>query len=307
MDKEIVSVIIPCYNQAQFLPEALQSVLEQTYENWECIIVNDGSPDNTHEVAQEWLAKDTRFTYIQKENGGLSSARNAGLEIANGKYIQFLDSDDILSSTKFKVSINCVHAYKADVVVSNFRMFSSDGLETTEPFCVLNSEYLNYESILYGWDDLFSIPIHCGFFKKTFFEKFRFPLNLKAKEDWIMWVLFFKENPASVFRDESLAFYRIHPESMTKDTCKMQENLLYSFIYLKNNLSSSDFDRLLVLRVGSLIKSIDLLKKEITSQKIKLSNLKNSNTYKIAFKIRRFLKDLGVLKLFKVVLNKVTK
>ena len=76
----LVSIIVPCYNQAQFLPEALQSVLEQTHTNWECIIVNDGSPDNTEGVAQEWLVKDSRFKYVYKENGGLSSARNAGLD-----------------------------------------------------------------------------------------------------------------------------------------------------------------------------------------------------------------------------------
>ena len=83
----LVSIIVPCYNQAQYLPETLQSVLDQTYTNWECIIVNDGSPDATEAVAQEWCEKDHRFIYLKKENGGLSSARNAGLKIAKGDYI----------------------------------------------------------------------------------------------------------------------------------------------------------------------------------------------------------------------------
>ena len=97
MNNPIISIIVPCYNQAQFLSEALQSLLEQTYTNWECIIVNDGSPDHTEEVAQEWLKKDERFKYIKKENGGLSSARNAGIEIAKGDFILPLDADDKIS------------------------------------------------------------------------------------------------------------------------------------------------------------------------------------------------------------------
>lgn len=87
MTNPLISVIVPCYNQAQYLDECLQSVVEQTYPNWECIIVNDGSPDNTEEIALQWTEKDSRFIYIKKENGGLSSARNAGLEIAKGKWI----------------------------------------------------------------------------------------------------------------------------------------------------------------------------------------------------------------------------
>lgn len=91
---KLISVIVPCYNQAQYLDECLQSVVEQTYQNWECIIVNDGSPDNTEEVAQKWTEKDQRFKYLKKENGGLSSARNAGIVLAQGDWILPLDSDD---------------------------------------------------------------------------------------------------------------------------------------------------------------------------------------------------------------------
>ncbi|HAO28647.1 MAG TPA: glycosyltransferase family 2 protein, partial [Chryseobacterium indologenes] len=79
-----ISIIVPCYNQAIYLDECLQSVLDQTYGNWECIIVDDGSPDNTKEVTEKWIEKDNRFIYLHKENGGLSSARNAGIEAAKG-------------------------------------------------------------------------------------------------------------------------------------------------------------------------------------------------------------------------------
>ncbi len=97
----LISVIVPCYLQAEYLDECLQSVYDQTYSNWECIIVNDGSLDNTEEIAKRWLEKDNRFRYIYKENGGLSSARNAGIREAKGEWIQFLDSDDMIHKSKF--------------------------------------------------------------------------------------------------------------------------------------------------------------------------------------------------------------
>lgn len=122
-----VSIIVPCYNQAQFLDEALQSVLDQTYTNWECIIVNDGSPDHTEEVAQKWAAKEARFVYLKKENGGVSSARNAGIEKAKGDFIQFLDSDDCIDNRKLELSLqelNSTISTDTKVAITNFRRFA---------------------------------------------------------------------------------------------------------------------------------------------------------------------------------------
>ena len=95
-NKKLVSVVIPCYNQAEYLPETLDSLIAQNYKNWEGIIVNDGSPDNTEEIALAYLEKDQRFKYFSKENGGLSSARNYGVKHASGEFILPLDSDDII-------------------------------------------------------------------------------------------------------------------------------------------------------------------------------------------------------------------
>src|SRR4030042_5732999 len=106
----LVSIIIPCFNQAQYLNEALDSIMNQTYSNWECIIVNDGSQDNTDELAKNWNKRDERFRYIKKENGGPSAARNTGLKIAKGEYIQFLDADDILECNKIEHQINYLNS-----------------------------------------------------------------------------------------------------------------------------------------------------------------------------------------------------
>lgn len=100
MSQPLISIIVPCYNQAQYLDESLQSVLDQTYQNWECIIVNDGSTDDTEKKTKDWLQKDSRFKYLYQENLGVSTARNNGIANSVGSYIQFLDGDDILQKDK---------------------------------------------------------------------------------------------------------------------------------------------------------------------------------------------------------------
>jgi len=100
-----ISIIVPCYRQAEYLDECLSSVLSQTYGDWECLIVNDGSPDNTKDTAEKWCARDKRFLYFEKENGGPSSARNYGIEHARGKYILPLDADDRIGGQYMELAL----------------------------------------------------------------------------------------------------------------------------------------------------------------------------------------------------------
>lgn len=102
----LVTVIVPCFNYAAYLAEALDSVLSQTYQDWECIIVNDGSSDNTEEVALDYCEKDKRFSYYSQENKGVIAARNKGLEMAKGKYVLPLDGDDKIAPTYIKKGVS---------------------------------------------------------------------------------------------------------------------------------------------------------------------------------------------------------
>lgn len=113
--KDLISVIVPVYNVFNYLEECLDSIINQTYESWECILVDDGSTDNSGEVCDEYCKKDNRFRVIHKENGGISSARNAGLEIIGG-YVCFLDSDDCLDMHFFENAIGIAKKYNTDVV-----------------------------------------------------------------------------------------------------------------------------------------------------------------------------------------------
>lgn len=96
---------MPCYNQAQYMSDALQSLLNQDYQQWECIIVNDGSPDNTEEIALQWVNKDNRIKYFHKENSGVCETRNFGVKHAQGEFIVPLDGDDKLGPHYFSQAI----------------------------------------------------------------------------------------------------------------------------------------------------------------------------------------------------------
>lgn len=290
----LVSIIIPCYNQANYLPYSLASILEQTYANWECIIVNDGATDNTEQVANEWCAKDSRFVYIEKQNGGLSSARNAGINVAKGDYIQFLDADDILVRTKLSDSLDLIQEKEA-IVVSNFASFEDvSGEKLLPPYCQLSQELLNFKSILYHWDVSFTIPIHCGFFPKSLFETIRFNETLKAKEDWLFWIQNAQKNIPFVYLDSTLALYRKHAFSMTKDKELMFANRMVFFDAIENFLPKEEYKPFLMYRLQDNFEYIHQLKKE-------KSNLKQSNTYQFGLLCKKVVKKLGLLPLAKKI------
>ena len=95
---ELISIIVPIYNVENYLRQCLDSIMGQTYKNFECLLINDGSPDHSADICREYVSKDSRFRYFEKENGGVSSARNLGIEYSKGEYITFIDSDDWVDS-----------------------------------------------------------------------------------------------------------------------------------------------------------------------------------------------------------------
>lgn len=291
----LISIIVPCYNQAVYLDEALQSVFDQTYQNWECIIVNDGSQDNTEIIAQKWLERDSRFIYLCQENGGLSSARNLGLENAKGDFIQFLDSDDVLDFRKLELSIGILKLDIIDssnIVVSNFRIFSKNIENSKEPFCKLELDLINFENVLYSWDQGINIPIHCGLFQRNLFISFRFPEQLKAKEDWIMWLTLLKSHVNLVYLNDFLVFYRKHANSMTKEYICMEENYIKAIIFLEKIIPQDSYKNYLIYAIRK--KSEQLIKTKNT-----IENYRNSMGYKLLEKIKSFFLFKYVFKILK--------
>jgi glycosyltransferase involved in cell wall biosynthesis len=299
--KKLVSVVIPCYNHALFLAEALNSVLEQTYDNWECIIVNDGSSDNTETIANDWCKKDIRFKYFFKENGGLSSARNLGLANSKGDFILFLDSDDFIAPEKLLLSVKSfMEDTSLDLVITDFNSVLRAKLVQLEPFVKLADFTFNLENILHKWDLGFSIPIHCALFKKDSVGDIRFNEKLKAKEDWLFWIQFFKLDSRTLYINQPLVTYRMHEDSMTKNVLLMNNNQELVINLIKKELNTTEFELFILNRLKSY-------QSKYIEYSVKYSEQKNSLTYRFALKLKKIVSGLGLIPSVKFLLQKFTK
>lgn len=123
MHQELISIIVPIFNTEKHLHQCLDSILSQSYGNFECLLINDGSTDASASICREYVAKDARFRYFEKENGGVSSARNLGIERSGGAYITFIDSDDWVEFDYLEVLYAAIIQETADISVSSYRTY----------------------------------------------------------------------------------------------------------------------------------------------------------------------------------------
>jgi glycosyltransferase involved in cell wall biosynthesis len=202
-----VTVLVPCYNQGKYLQDCLRSVKDQTYSNWQCIIINDGSPDDTEVIVKEWEKKDSRFVYIYKDNGGLSSARNAGIHAAEGNYILPLDADDKISANYLE---ECVKAFGTNQRLA--LVYGSAELFGTESG-IWDLPSYSYKRLLT------ENMIHCSamYKKQAVLEAGLYDENLnKGSEDWELWIRLLDEQ-SEVLRLNNICFYyRVKEDSMIK-------------------------------------------------------------------------------------------
>ncbi len=228
----LVSIIIPCYNQARYIPDAVESLRKQVHEHWEAILVNDGSTDDTRAVVQKLTADDPRLKYIEQENRGLAGARNTGLDHASGDYIQFLDADDLLFPDKLSKQLELM-CQTPDPAVSYCRPFFCQGDDTkteisaNRPFPLLDTGDAPAD-LAFRWERGLSIPPHCFLFDARLFAepRIRFDESLPNHEDWECWMRVFTRRPAVYFADEKLVVYRRHAASMCRDEDLMRRGFL---------------------------------------------------------------------------------
>lgn len=280
MNSKLVSIIVPCYKQAHYLSEALQSVLEQTYSNWECIIVNDGSPDETETVAKGWIAKDSRFKYLYKENGGLPSARNAGIKTANGEFILPLDADDILHPDYLKKTIPVLENNPALAIVSCYTEFFMNKI--TNIVHELKPIGTTYHALMFQ-----NTLVATSLFRKKSWEGVGGydESMLKGFEDWEFWIAILKEGLEYRVMEEFLFYYRKSKKSMLVDTRNKyaEENMEYIFKKHKE-LYISHFDN-----------TVDVLLYFIKTHRLNDVKIKNSLDYKIGKIIMKPFRMLSLL------------
>ena len=124
MIPDLISVIVPIYNVEDYIRQCFDSLLNQTYQNFEVLMINDGSPDNSASICQEYAARDSRFRYFEKENGGISTAVNLGIEHSQGEYVTLMDPDDWADNDYLEVLYNAIVQEGADVSISSYKRFN---------------------------------------------------------------------------------------------------------------------------------------------------------------------------------------
>jgi glycosyltransferase involved in cell wall biosynthesis len=210
----LFSIIIPCYNQAHFLSQCLDSLLEQGFINWEAIVVNDGSTDNTDDICQKYATVDSRIKILNKTNGGLSSARNFGIANALGNRFIFLDADDFLYPNCLETVAKAVHETDDTVLVQyGYTYIKENGKD------ILSHTIAQKKNFLIP--DIFNGnlgPCHSICISRTLaLAAGSFDESLKSVEDWDFWIRAVKAGGTQKIISEKLVYYRYAKNSMSRD------------------------------------------------------------------------------------------
>jgi teichuronic acid biosynthesis glycosyltransferase TuaG len=216
MAQDLVSIITPCYNGARFLGETIESVLAQTYPNWEMIIVDDGSKDNSAEIARNYMGKDNRIKLIQQANGGSAAARNNGIKNANGRYIALLDSDDLWEPEFLESQLNFMNEKKCLLVYSSHKRINEEGKECLKPFLVNGA--ISYDDLLKSC----SISCLTGLYDTSKYGKIFLREDLRSlRDDFVFWLTILKKVGIAYANPQIIASYRILGDSTSRNKRKV--------------------------------------------------------------------------------------
>ena len=217
MDKPLISIIVPVYNVEKYLPRCLDSIGSQTYPNWECILVNDGSSDSSGAICDEYAQKHSRFIVYHKNNGGVSSARNLGLEKMKGEWCTFVDADDVLLHNALDTYVSYISDEIDNVLASYMRV--SDDLKVLEKSENEFHDVIDYESALKDFYQS-KIGMFNGFIWNRLFrssviknKRIRFNEKIYIKEDGLFIVEFLCASKRSVYQTSNVIYYYVQNES----------------------------------------------------------------------------------------------
>lgn len=207
MEEELVSIVTPTYNCAKFIGETIDSVIKQNYQNWEMIIVDDASKDNTEEIVKNY--KDKRINYIRlEENSGAAVARNTAMEKAKGKYIAFLDSDDLWMPDKLEKQIEFMKKNKFNITATAYEQIDEAGMNLNK--VIHTKEKVNYNGVL------LSCPIGNStvMYNVENLGKFEVP-NIRKRNDDALWLQMLKKEEYIYGMEDVLMKYRIRSNSIS--------------------------------------------------------------------------------------------
>lgn len=222
--RPLITVIVPVYNVEQYLRQCLDSILNQTYQEIEVLLINDGSTDASDEICREYAERDNRIRYFVKENGGLSDARNYALDRAEGEYVTFVDSDDFLMEQALEKLYATSLLGESDLVVGFFCYFEEPYFQlfTKEHFPELPITYVDGLYALHQMDEMVDVNFlrfstaWGKLYKLSLFDGIRYPYGKYAEDQFTTWRLYLKAEKIAVSNQVVYA-YRHNPNSLSNN------------------------------------------------------------------------------------------
>lgn len=273
MRESRISVVVPVYNVENYLNECLESILQQTYHELEVILVDDGSTDRSGELCEEWKKKDKRIQVIHQSNQGLSEARNRGLEHITGKYVAFVDSDDILHPQMYEHLADALQAEQADVAICKETLFWGDKPQFK---CGDRYEIQAVEDkirlLTHMTDDWITTidVVWNKLYKKELLEGICFPKGKLSEDVYFQIDVLLRANKA-VWLDEKLYGYRQRTGSIMHQDGKIYTACAEALTYQRNRIYEQNIVQLMPIFDSYLLRKIAHMRLEASQQKMRES------------------------------------
>ncbi|MCM0598110.1 glycosyltransferase family 2 protein [Periweissella fabalis] len=314
MSNDTVSIIVPIYNVAPFLPMAIESLITQTYHNLEILLIDDGSTDDSGNIADTFATKDERIKVFHKPNGGLSDSRNFGLTHATGQYVYFFDSDDVLELNFISVAINDMQRTGAEIFCSNYCLIDEQNQPSTigRKRGAIDEVRTGKASLLPLLENQLDCYVWQFVFKRSILTATAFEFKNMLYEDLVATPQLLIRANHVIFNSQPLYKYRIRQTSIVHSTSlkklnDLQYGIDYFVNFMRKNVDATDqqlnnwcFPLLLSLYVGFVkfpqnVNKIQLkvLKQRIIKAKIdviNLSNIEKVKFYLIKFNLVKFVR-----------------
>lgn len=239
----MVSIVTPVYNTESFLPKFIESVLSQSYKEWELLLIDDGSTDRSLDICNRYAKKDGRINVISQNRGGVANARNIGLLYASGHYLMFADSDDYLPTYALQVTVDIITKERADIVQANWYT-DTNGVIKSNRRLIKNKQFNNQQAVTaflnvrllggYIWSKLYRTEILNGI---------KFPTDMSLGEDSVFAFRAFLNANKVVYISEPIYYYRIRKNSITMrdntNYCNRNLNVFKQMKYIHDALENN--------------------------------------------------------------------
>lgn len=271
LNAPFVSIIIPAYNRADHIGETLDSVRAQTYQNWECIVVDDGSKDNTAGIVAQYMSYDSRIRYIYQRNQGPPAARNKGLKSFKGQYVQFCDSDDLIESRKIESHVRYLEEHREiDIVYGNVRYFRTER-PNERRYSMMEVDTQWMPEISGAGKDVLTVLMHTNIMvvsapllRRSVVETVGYFDDHINLEDWDYWIRCVASGKRIQYLDldNTLTLVRWHPTSWSKD----ERRVIRAGMLMRQKISRNLADEELLATNRKILEVLEKLDRDIERQ-----------------------------------------